>query len=128
MTLLAGLAFGSNGLTLGVISFALPGLRESWGLTPAQAGALVMASGTGQLVGSLLIGYVADSMGRRAGYGLAFMFIAGYALQLSHQTLFVVLGLLLIANDGRVDARERTGRGVPVRLPDHPAVEPSGTS
>ena len=68
------------------------------------------------------------SMGRRAGYGLAFMFIAGYALQLSHQTLFVVLGLLLIANDGRVDAREGAGRSLPVRLPDRPVVEPSGTS
>ncbi len=68
MTLLAGLAFGSNGLMLGVISFALPGLRESWGLTPAQAGVLVMASGAGQLVGGLLIGYVADWVGRRIGY------------------------------------------------------------
>lgn len=68
------------------------------------------------------------SMGRRAGYGLAFMFIAGYALQLSHQTLFVVLGLLLIANDGRVDARDTAAKGFPVGLPDRPTVEPSGAS
>jgi MFS transporter, putative metabolite:H+ symporter len=101
VTLLAGLAFGSNGLTLGVISFALPGLRESWGLTPAQAGALVMASGTGQLVGSLLIGYVADSMGRRAGYAatVALSSLATGAGALA-PTLPVLLGLLFLAGVG----------------------------
>ena len=36
VTLMAGLAFGSNGINLGVISFALLGLRASWGLTPGQ--------------------------------------------------------------------------------------------
>jgi hypothetical protein len=63
------------------------------------------------------------SMGRRAGYGLAFMFIAGYALQLSHQTLFVVTGLLLLANDGRVEARNRGEQNFPVGLRDRATVE-----
>ncbi|WP_447979618.1 hypothetical protein [Candidatus Nitrospira bockiana] len=36
------------------------------------------------------------TMGRLAGYGLGLMFMAGYALQLSHLTLMVVLGLLLL--------------------------------
>ena len=101
VTLLAGLAFGSNGLTLGVISFAIPGLRESWGLTPAQAGALVMASGTGQLAGSLLIGYVADSMGRRVGYTatVALSSLATGAAALA-PTLPVLLGLLSLAGMG----------------------------
>ncbi|MEK6694192.1 MAG: hypothetical protein AABY67_02400, partial [Nitrospirota bacterium] len=68
------------------------------------------------------------SMGRRAGYGLALMFIAGYALQLSHLTLFVVAGLLLIVNDGRIDARESVGRLFPVESPDRPTAEASGVS
>jgi len=68
------------------------------------------------------------SMGRRAGYGLVFMFIAGYALQLSHQTLLMVLGLLLIANDGRVGAREEAGESFPVGFRDRPTVEASGAS
>jgi hypothetical protein len=67
------------------------------------------------------------TMGRRAGYGLALMFIAGYALQLSHLTLFVVLGLLLITYDGRLETRN--GRGRPFAVPlDHAAAEPSGVS
>ena len=38
-------------------------------------------------------------IGRLAGYGLGLMFMAGYALQLSHLTLMVVLGLLLMNMD-----------------------------
>ena len=68
VTLLAGLAFGSNGVNLGVISFALLGLRASWGLTPGQAGLLVMAAGAGQLAGGILMGYLADWVGRRSGF------------------------------------------------------------
>jgi len=68
VTLLASLAFGSNGLNLGIISFALVGLKAAWGLTPGQAGLLVTASGAGQLTGGLLIGYVADSLGRRLAF------------------------------------------------------------
>lgn len=41
------------------------------------------------------------SMGRLAGYGLGLMFMAGYALQLSHLTLMVVFGLLLLTLDRR---------------------------
>ncbi|HYM70793.1 MAG TPA: MFS transporter [bacterium] len=70
VTLLAGLAFASNGLNLGVLSFALPGLRAAWGLTPGQAGLLTAGAGAGQLIGGVVMGYAADWMGRRAGYGL----------------------------------------------------------
>lgn len=38
-------------------------------------------------------------MGRLAGYGVGLMFTAGYALQLSHLTLMVVLGLILLGLD-----------------------------
>ncbi|MGH7230078.1 MAG: hypothetical protein ACREJU_01800, partial [Nitrospiraceae bacterium] len=41
------------------------------------------------------------TMGRMAGYGLGLMFMAGYALQLSHLTLMVVLGLMLVNLDKR---------------------------
>ena len=40
-------------------------------------------------------------MGRMAGYGMGLMFMAGYALQLSHLTLMVVLGLMLLNLDRR---------------------------
>ncbi len=40
-------------------------------------------------------------IGRLAGYGLGLMFMAGYALQLSHLTLLVVLGFILLTLDKR---------------------------
>lgn len=39
------------------------------------------------------------SMGRLAGYGLALMFIAGYALLFSNLTLMVILGVMLLTLD-----------------------------
>jgi hypothetical protein len=41
------------------------------------------------------------SEGRAAGHGLALMFIAGYALQLSHLTLMVVMGMTLVTLEAR---------------------------
>jgi MFS transporter, putative metabolite:H+ symporter len=68
VTLVAGLAFASNGMTLGILAYALLGLRAAWGLTTGQATALTMAMGAGQLVGGLVMGHIADSIGRRLGY------------------------------------------------------------
>ncbi len=97
VTLLAGLAFGSNGLNLGVISFALLGLRASWGLTPGQAGLLVMAAGAGQLAGGLMIGYVADWVGRRIGFAatVALSSLAIGAAALAPSLSYLVLVLFL---------------------------------
>lgn len=70
VTLVAGLAFASNGMTLGILAYALLGLRSAWGLTTGQATALTMAMGAGQLVGGLVMGHIADQIGRRFGYGV----------------------------------------------------------
>ncbi len=40
-------------------------------------------------------------IGRLAGYGLGLMFMAGYALQLSHLTFMVIVGLMLMTLDKR---------------------------
>ena len=57
------------------------------------------------------------TMGRMAGYGLGLMFIAGYALNLSHLTLMVVLGLMLLNLD-----RRRVGSPVGVPLGERPVL------
>lgn len=54
------------------------------------------------------------SMGRLAGYGLGLMFMAGYALQLSHLTLMVALGWMLLCLDKR-RATSATDRAVEER-------------
>ncbi len=68
------------------------------------------------------------SMSRPAGYGIALMFIAGYALQLSHLTLMVVLGLLLLNLDRRREESE-VSDGVaqrPLVAPGIPVVGEKG--
>jgi putative MFS transporter len=70
VTLVAGLAYGSNGVTLGVVSFALLGLRDAWNVTTTQASVVTAAVGAGQLVGGISVGYLADSVGRRRAFGL----------------------------------------------------------
>jgi MFS transporter, putative metabolite:H+ symporter len=101
VTLIAGLAFAGNGLNLGVLSFALLGLKSSWGLTPAQAGALTMASGAGQLLGGLVLGHATDWIGRRRGYGLtlALSSLATGAAALAPSVGWLVL-LLFLAGVG----------------------------
>jgi len=123
VTLLAGLAFGSNGLNLGVISFALLGLRTSWGLTPGQAGLLVMATGAGQLIGGVLIGYVADWVGRRVGFAatvaLSSLAIGASAFAPSLAVLVVLLffagvgfgGVAPVATSLVGEVAPRTSRG-----------------
>jgi len=55
------------------------------------------------------------TVGRLAGYGLGLMFMAGYALQLSHLTLMVILGLLLLNLDRkRLLTPARDGIEMPV--------------
>jgi putative MFS transporter len=97
VTILAGLAFGSNGMNLGVLSFALLGLKASWGLTPGQAGLLIMAAGAGQLVGGILMGSLADWVGRRVGFGatVALSSLATGAAALAPSLSWIVLALFL---------------------------------
>ena len=60
-------------------------------------------------------GSVVGWIGRMAGFGLGLMFMAGYALQLSHLTLMMVLGLLLLNLDRkRLAAPAREGVEMPV--------------
>ena len=59
-------------------------------------------------------------LGRLAGYGLGLMFMAGYALQLSHLTLMVVVGLMLLTLDKRGTLgklRDRAGAVLPHATP-----------
>ena len=57
------------------------------------------------------------TIGRMAGFGLGLMFIAGYALQLSHLTLMVVLGLVLLTLD-----RRRAGSPASTSVGEHTLV------
>jgi putative MFS transporter len=54
-----------------VIAYVLPSLREEWGLSPLQTGTLISAGYAGQFVGSLLLGPVAERLGRMPVFNVA---------------------------------------------------------
>jgi benzoate transport len=47
------------------ISYASPGITAEWGLNPAQTGAVLMMELIGMAIGSIVLGGVADVIGRR---------------------------------------------------------------
>lgn len=62
------------------------------------------------------------TVGRMAGYGLGLMFMAGYALQLSHLTLMVVLGLMFLNLDKRRPALADRERAIEEDLLARPSL------
>jgi MFS family permease len=86
-----GLCFGFQ---VGVISGALLFIRRDFGLSGFEQGALVGILPLGALVGGLLAGRLADTIGRRGALIVAaFAFIAGTALAVAAQGY----GVLLVA-------------------------------
>ncbi|MGE3909940.1 MAG: MFS transporter [Chloroflexota bacterium] len=102
ITALAGLAFMGNGLGLSVVSFALPGMRAELGLTPAQVGYILPMGGIGQLLGAIVMGSLADRIGRRltfvltgclAGTGVGLASLAGGPQMFAVALLIAGLGI-----------------------------------
>lgn len=50
--------------TVLVIAFAMPQLKDQWGLSPSQVGMILSAGYLGQLVGALGFGWLAERIGR----------------------------------------------------------------
>ena len=68
ITILAGCAFMGNGLDLSVVSFALPGMRAEMNLTAGDVGFILPMGGIGQLIGAIVMGSLADRIGRRLAF------------------------------------------------------------
>ncbi|MFN8522415.1 MAG: MFS transporter [Chloroflexota bacterium] len=68
VTLMSGLAFAGNGVDLGVISFSMPGFRDEWGLSAGELAFMLPCISLGQVVGALLMGGIADRLGRRVAF------------------------------------------------------------
>ncbi|MGO1165079.1 MAG: MFS transporter [Janibacter sp.] len=60
-----GLAITFDGYDLVVYGTTIPALMDEWGLSPAEAGTIASYALMGMLVGALLVGSIADQVGRR---------------------------------------------------------------
>ncbi|MBC3219509.1 MFS transporter [Serratia fonticola] len=75
---MAGLTFGAHltdGYVLGVIGFALAQLKPQMGLTPFWEGMIGSSALIGLFLGSLVLGWVSDHIGRQKIFSFSFVII-----------------------------------------------------
>lgn len=65
----AGLGWMFDSMDTGIISFVLPVLMKTWGLSPEQVGAIGSIGLVGMAVGAILSGTLADLLGRKKVFG-----------------------------------------------------------
>ena len=77
LLLACGVTWAADAFELLAIGFALPGVREDFGLTSTwQSGAIASAAFVGMLLGATFWGRVADRIGRRLGFQLTVLIFA----------------------------------------------------
>ncbi len=80
LLLVCGVTWAADAGELLAMGFALPGVREEFGLSAAGAGAVAAAAFLGMLVGAAFWGTVADRIGRRRGFALTVLIFAVFGL------------------------------------------------
>lgn len=75
-----GVTWAADAAELLAIGFALPGIREEFGLSAGQAGVVASATFFGMLVGATFWGTMADRIGRRTGFQLTVLIFALFGM------------------------------------------------
>ncbi|GAA0446060.1 MFS transporter [Actinoplanes capillaceus] len=78
--LLCGITWAADAAEILLLSFALPGVTEEFGLTSGQAGLVVASTFAGMLAGAWFWGIMADRVGRRLGFQLTIAIFAVFGL------------------------------------------------
>jgi putative MFS transporter len=107
LLLVCGVTWAADAAELLAIGFALPGVREDFGLSTGQAGLVAAAAFLGMLVGAAFWGTVADRIGRRRGF----------ALTVAIFSLFGLLSALAPNVETLIAARLLAGFGLGGALP-----------
>ncbi|GGN63483.1 MFS transporter [Actinoplanes lobatus] len=78
--LLCGITWAADAAEILLLSFALPGVTEEFGLTSGQAGLVVASTFAGMLAGAWFWGIMADRVGRRLGFQLTIAIFAVFGV------------------------------------------------
>jgi MFS family permease len=73
-------ALGIDVSKTSTLGFVLPGMRQEYGLSPTEGSLLAVAGLTGATLGALLVGLLADRIGRRTSFLLAVLAFTGTSL------------------------------------------------
>ena len=88
-----GVTWAADAAEVFLIAFALPGFKEEFGLSTAEAGLVVSSTFLGMLVGAWFWGTVSDRIGRRTGFQItiAIFAVAGLASAFAPSALWLVV-------------------------------------
>jgi putative MFS transporter len=77
---ICGAGWAADAMEVLLISFALPAIRQEWGLSTAQAGLLGTAIFLGMLAGAWFWGTLSDRIGRKLGFILTVLIDSGFGV------------------------------------------------
>jgi putative MFS transporter len=80
LLLVCGVTWAADAAELLAIGFALPGIREEFGLSASQAGLVASSTFVGMLLGAAFWGTVSDRIGRRTGFQATVLIFAVFGL------------------------------------------------
>jgi putative MFS transporter len=88
-----GVTWAADAAEVFLIAFALPGFKEEFGLSTAQAGLVVSSTFLGMLLGAWFWGTVSDRIGRRTGFQItiAIFALAGVASAFAPNAIWLVV-------------------------------------
>jgi putative MFS transporter len=75
-----GVTWAADAAEVFLIAFALPGFKEDFGLSSAEAGLVVSSTFLGMLVGAWFWGSLSDKIGRRTGFQITIAIFAVFGL------------------------------------------------
>mmetsp|Transcript_12471 Transcript_12471/g.22660 ORF Transcript_12471/g.22660 Transcript_12471/m.22660 type:complete len:125 (+) Transcript_12471:555-929(+) len=91
----AGLCFAPDSMEILLLSFLTVVLRQDWQLTQTQTSTITFSVFAGALLGSLTLGPLGDSVGRRPVFTLAATIISFFGLLMALANSYASLLLLM---------------------------------
>jgi MFS family permease len=80
MLMIAGFAFAGDAIEVSLLTFLSPCVQSSWGLSNIDAASLASAVFGGAMVGSVILGSAADTIGRRPVYFCSCILVLGFGI------------------------------------------------
>lgn len=80
LLLVCGVTWAADAAEVLLLGFALPSIREEFGISAAQAGLIATSTFAGMLVGAWFWGTISDYIGRRTGFQLTVLIFAVFGL------------------------------------------------
>eukprot|EP00752_Nemacystus_decipiens_P015681 g13995.t1 len=83
-----GLAIGTDGIEVTLLSYLVPCVAAEWNLSSLQQGSLTASVFAGELLGAIILGVMSDAYGRRPAFQVATLLVVLFGLLTTFATGF----------------------------------------